>query len=169
MATRIRANCEDCGDVELTIGDVEVKVCNTDNSGTYQFVCPLCDNDVIKPAEPRVVDLLVAHRRRRAIELLARDPGQVGQQRDALAVLDHVHAWQQVAVIGGACRGAGIGLARRMMTAVEAEARALGFTGLVLDTNGALTEAIALYRATGWHDTEPYTGFPATHWFAKPL
>lgn len=63
----------------------------------------------------------------------------------------------------------GLGLARRMMIAVEAEARALGFTGLILDTNGALTEAIALYRATGWHDTEPYTGFPATHWFAKPL
>ena len=60
MATRIRANCEDCGDVELTIGDVEVRVCNTDHSGTYQFVCPLCDNDVVKPAEPRVVDLLVA-------------------------------------------------------------------------------------------------------------
>lgn len=60
MATRIRANCEDCGDVELTVGDVEVSVCTTDNSGTYRFNCPLCDNDVIKAAEPRVVDLLVA-------------------------------------------------------------------------------------------------------------
>jgi hypothetical protein len=60
MATRIRANCEDCGDVELTIGDVEVQVCTTDNSGTYRFNCPVCDSDVVKPAEPRVVDLLVA-------------------------------------------------------------------------------------------------------------
>lgn len=63
----------------------------------------------------------------------------------------------------------GHGLARRLMALIEAEARTLGFTGLVLDTNAALAEAIALYRATGWHDTEPFTGFPATHWFAKPL
>lgn len=63
----------------------------------------------------------------------------------------------------------GQGLARRLMARVEDEARALGFTGLVLDTNGALTEAIALYRASGWHDTEAYTSFPATHWFAKLL
>ena len=63
----------------------------------------------------------------------------------------------------------GLGLGRRLMALVEAEARTLGFTGLVLDTNAALTEAIALYRASGWRDAEPYTGFPATHWFAKPL
>lgn len=63
----------------------------------------------------------------------------------------------------------GLGLARRMMTAIEAEARALGLTRLRLDTNAALTEAIALYRATGWHDTAPFTGYPATHWFEKPL
>lgn len=63
----------------------------------------------------------------------------------------------------------GLGLARRMMTAVETEARALGFSRLVLDTNAALSEAIALYRATGWQDIPAYNGFPATHWFAKPL
>ena len=63
----------------------------------------------------------------------------------------------------------GQGLARRLMARVEDVARALGFARLVLDTNAALTEAIALYRATGWHDTAPYTGFPATHWFTKPL
>lgn len=63
----------------------------------------------------------------------------------------------------------GLGLARRMMTAAEAEARALGFTRLCLDTNAALTEAIALYRATGWYEIAPYTSFPATHWFAKDL
>ncbi len=63
----------------------------------------------------------------------------------------------------------GMGLARRMMGAVEDAARALGMTTLRLDTNAALTEAIALYRATGWRDTAPYTGFPATHWFEKPL
>ena len=63
----------------------------------------------------------------------------------------------------------GLGLARRMMTRVEAKARALGYSRLVLDTNAALSEAITLYRSTGWHDIPSYTGFPATHWFAKPL
>ena len=63
----------------------------------------------------------------------------------------------------------GHGLARRLMTVIEDEARTLGFTSLVLDTNAALTEAIALYQSSGWSETAPYTGFPATHWFAKPL
>lgn len=63
----------------------------------------------------------------------------------------------------------GLGLARRMMTHVETEARARGYTRLVLDTNAALPEAIALYRTSGWTEIPAYTGFPATHWFAKPL
>ena len=52
---------------------------------------------------------------------------------------------------------------------LEDEARALGHTSLKLDTNENLPEAIALYRADGWQETEPYTSFPATHWFAKSL
>jgi len=63
----------------------------------------------------------------------------------------------------------GQGLARRMMRALEDQARALGHTSLKLDTNENLPEAIALYRADGWQETEPYTSFPATHWFAKSL
>lgn len=59
MAT-IRATCGDCGDVELTTADVHVRVCIEDNSGTYHFRCPRCHMAVVKPAEPRIVDLLVA-------------------------------------------------------------------------------------------------------------
>lgn len=60
MATRIRASCGDCGDVELRVGDVEVRVCADDNAGTYVFRCPRCAMAVVKDAEPRVVDLLLA-------------------------------------------------------------------------------------------------------------
>lgn len=60
MATRIRASCADCGDVELRVGDVQVRVCADDNAGSYVFRCPVCDMAVVKEAEPRVVDLLVA-------------------------------------------------------------------------------------------------------------
>jgi GNAT superfamily N-acetyltransferase len=63
----------------------------------------------------------------------------------------------------------GQGLARRLMAAIEDQARALGLTRLNLDTHESLTNAIALYRAEGWQDTDPYTTWPATHWFTKPL
>ena len=59
MAT-IRATCTDCGDVELTTHDVRVRVCIEDNSGSYLFRCPTCGMSVVKTAEPRIVDLLVA-------------------------------------------------------------------------------------------------------------
>jgi hypothetical protein len=59
MAT-IRASCDHCGDVELTTADVEVRVCVEDNQGSYSFECPECSSIVVKPAEPRTVDLLVA-------------------------------------------------------------------------------------------------------------
>jgi hypothetical protein len=59
MAT-IRASCDDCGDVELTTADVVVQVCADDEQGSYSFQCPSCGSVVVKPAEPRTVDLLVA-------------------------------------------------------------------------------------------------------------
>lgn len=60
MATRIRASCEECGDVELRVSDVNVRVCIDDDAGTYVFRCPRCEMAVVKEAEPRVVDLLIA-------------------------------------------------------------------------------------------------------------
>lgn len=58
----------------------------------------------------------------------------------------------------------GLGLARRLMTAAEEAARGLGIGLLRLDTNSALPEAIALYRATGWveiprFNDDPYPDF----------
>lgn len=59
MAT-IRASCPDCGDVELTTKDVIVRVCLDDDRGEYRFNCPVCAMVVVKPAEHRTIDLLVA-------------------------------------------------------------------------------------------------------------
>jgi hypothetical protein len=59
MAT-IRASCGDCGDVELTTSDVRVRVCTDTNEGEYLFRCPRCTMTVVKAAEPRTIDLLVA-------------------------------------------------------------------------------------------------------------
>ncbi len=59
MAT-IRASCPDCGDVELTTSDVHVRICDDNNHGTYSFRCPHCRMVVVKSAETRTIDLLVA-------------------------------------------------------------------------------------------------------------
>jgi hypothetical protein len=60
MATVIKASCHDCGDVELRVGDLEVRVCTQDEQGTYVFRCPTCQMSVVKPAEQRIVEMLVA-------------------------------------------------------------------------------------------------------------
>lgn len=59
MAT-IRASCPTCGDVELTTADVRVRVCVDDDRGEYLFRCPICRMAVVKGAEARTIDLLVA-------------------------------------------------------------------------------------------------------------
>ena len=57
---RIRASCPTCGDVELTVSDIQVLVCSTTNEGSYAFRCPDCRLATAKQAESRVVDVLVA-------------------------------------------------------------------------------------------------------------
>lgn len=56
----IRASCPTCGDVELTTDDVRVLLCSTTYESSYAFQCPSCRVAVAKPAEPRVVDVLLA-------------------------------------------------------------------------------------------------------------
>lgn len=58
--TTIRASCTTCGDVELTTADVHVRVCTDTDEGEYEFDCPRCDTRVVKAAEARIIDLLVA-------------------------------------------------------------------------------------------------------------
>ncbi|MSO83805.1 MAG: GNAT family N-acetyltransferase [Acidobacteria bacterium] len=50
----------------------------------------------------------------------------------------------------------GTGLGRRLVTALEAEARALGVRRLVLETGVRQAAALALYRATGFHPIPLY-------------
>lgn len=64
-------------------------------------------------------------------------------------------------------RGQGLGL--RLMRAIEARARDLGYTHAKLDSNTTLTAAISLYRSDGWSECEPYTDPPANIWMTKRL
>ena len=64
----------------------------------------------------------------------------------------------------------GLGVARRIVAAIEATAREAGLTTLRLDTNRALKEAHALYRKLGFVETARYNDNPyADHWFEKRL
>lgn len=62
------------------------------------------------------------------------------------------------------------GVARRLLGALEAEARRLGYRRVVLDTAAPLGEAEALYRTSGYQAVPAYNDNPyAAHWFAKDL
>jgi DNA-binding MarR family transcriptional regulator/GNAT superfamily N-acetyltransferase len=64
----------------------------------------------------------------------------------------------------------GLGIGRRMLGELEAYAAGHGRDTVRLDTNRALTEAVAMYRAAGYREVEPYNDeHYAHHWFAKPL
>jgi DNA-binding MarR family transcriptional regulator/GNAT superfamily N-acetyltransferase len=64
----------------------------------------------------------------------------------------------------------GMGLGRRLLAQLESAAIAGGATSVRLDTNDTLTEAMALYRSTGYYEIERYNDNPhAQHWFEKQL
>ncbi|MGH9260097.1 MAG: GNAT family N-acetyltransferase, partial [Acidimicrobiales bacterium] len=70
--------------------------------------------------------------------------------------------------VAPAARGLGIG--RRLLTELEAYAAANGARTLRLDTNRTLTEAIAMYRSSGYRAVDAFNDEPyAHHWFEKHL
>ena len=70
--------------------------------------------------------------------------------------------------VDGSVRGLGVG--RRLLADLEDRARRHGAEAVRLDTNRNLTEAIALYRRTGYAEVPPFNDEPfAHHWFEKAL
>jgi len=64
----------------------------------------------------------------------------------------------------------GLGLGRRLLAELEAQAAAHGVQVLRLETNKTLTEAISLYRAAGYREVPAFNDEPyAHHWFEKSL
>jgi DNA-binding MarR family transcriptional regulator len=62
----------------------------------------------------------------------------------------------------------GLGIGRRLLAELEARAAAHGDRSVRLETNRALTEAIALYRSAGYVEVPPFNNEPfAHHWFEK--
>jgi GNAT superfamily N-acetyltransferase len=64
----------------------------------------------------------------------------------------------------------GLGLGRRLLQELERHAREAGVTTLHLETNRNLTEAITLYRRSGYQEVPAFNDEPyAHHWFEKRL
>ena len=79
----------------------------------------------------------------------------------------HDGDWTELKRIWVAGDARGLGLGRRLLGELEAHATGVAVR---LDTNGTLTEAIALYRSNGYEEIPPYNDEPyADHWFEKRL
>ena len=64
----------------------------------------------------------------------------------------------------------GLGLGRRLLSSLERSAAEAGASAVRLETNGALREAIALYRDAGYAEVDAFNSEPyAHHWFEKAL
>jgi GNAT superfamily N-acetyltransferase len=67
-------------------------------------------------------------------------------------------------------RARGLGLARRLLSALEDDARAMGYSLVRLETNKSLIEAQQLYRSAGYAEVAPFNDERyAHHWFEKRL
>jgi len=70
--------------------------------------------------------------------------------------------------VSPAVRGLGVG--RRLLEALERVARGCKLRVVRLDTNAALSEALRLYRSSGYREIDRFNDNPyAQHWFEKTL
>jgi len=87
----------------------------------------------------------------------------------ALQRIDTARAEMKRLYVSPHARGLGIG--RRLVVQVLAEAQAIGYTEVVLDTLPDMTEAQRLYEQLGFRDVEPYRTNPiaGTRYLGKKL
>ncbi len=58
--TTIRATCPQCGEVEMGASSINLCVRDEDGEGSYSFTCPSCGDAIEKPADKKVVMLLLS-------------------------------------------------------------------------------------------------------------
>jgi DNA-binding MarR family transcriptional regulator/GNAT superfamily N-acetyltransferase len=82
----------------------------------------------------------------------------------------HVAAPAEIKRMWVAPAARGLGVGRRLLAELEAQAARAGDAVVRLETNESLVEAIALYRSAGYHEVAPFNDEPyAHHWFEKRL
>jgi predicted RNA-binding Zn-ribbon protein involved in translation (DUF1610 family) len=58
--TTIKATCPDCGEIDLTPDDILLRIGSAQSANTYAFSCPSCGFFIEKPADERVIRLLLS-------------------------------------------------------------------------------------------------------------
>jgi len=58
--TTIRTTCALCGDVELIPTELSLELTAMTGTGTYVFACPECGDEQRRPANHRIVSILLA-------------------------------------------------------------------------------------------------------------
>jgi predicted RNA-binding Zn-ribbon protein involved in translation (DUF1610 family) len=58
--TTIRTTCQACGEVELLPGEMSLELTALSGTGNYLFDCPSCGDVQRRPANHRVVSILLA-------------------------------------------------------------------------------------------------------------
>jgi predicted RNA-binding Zn-ribbon protein involved in translation (DUF1610 family) len=58
--TTIRTTCPRCGEVDMSPEAILLEVGPDGEDGSYRFVCPRCREQVVKPADRKIVALLVS-------------------------------------------------------------------------------------------------------------
>ena len=58
--TQIRTTCAVCGEVELVPAELTLELTALNGTGTYLFSCPTCGDPQRRPANHRVVSILLA-------------------------------------------------------------------------------------------------------------
>lgn len=88
----------------------------------------------------------------------------------ACGALKFHEEWAELKRFWVAPEARGIGLGRRLLREMERLAIDAGFSVVRLDTNRVLTEAISLYKHTGYTEIEAFNSdLYAHHWFEKRL
>jgi DNA-binding MarR family transcriptional regulator/GNAT superfamily N-acetyltransferase len=86
------------------------------------------------------------------------------------AVKHHSDAPAEIKRMWIAPQARGLGLGRRLLETLEACARTGGAHFAYIETSAVLTEALSLYRSTGWVEVPPFNDEPfADHWLKKEL
>ena len=58
--TTIKATCPACGEIDLTADDILLRIGAQAGGNSYSFSCPTCGDRVQKPADERIVRLLLS-------------------------------------------------------------------------------------------------------------
>lgn len=56
----LKTTCRDCGEIELPIGRVLLRICEHDESGVCVFRCPTCGLRFVKEASDAMIVMLLA-------------------------------------------------------------------------------------------------------------